>query len=64
MKIGIVGSREFPQLNLVDQFIQDLPAGVSIVSGGARGVDSMAAECKALTSLGIHTHGLAYMFWS
>ena len=54
MKIGIVGSREFPQLNLVDQFIQDLPAGVSIVSGGARGVDSMAAECAK-------KYGLSYI---
>ena len=44
MKIGIVGSREFPQLKLVEWFIRDLPKGVSVISGGARGVDSAAAE--------------------
>jgi hypothetical protein len=44
MKIGIVGSREFPQLNLVEQFIRDLPLNTTIVSGGAKGVDAMAKE--------------------
>jgi hypothetical protein len=44
MKIGIVGSREFPQLKLVEWFVHDLPKGVTVISGGARGVDSAAAE--------------------
>ncbi len=44
MKIGIVGSREFPQLKLVQWFINDLPKGVTVISGGARGVDGAAAE--------------------
>jgi predicted Rossmann fold nucleotide-binding protein DprA/Smf involved in DNA uptake len=44
MRIGIVGSREFPQLKLVDFFINDLPMGVTIVSGGAKGVDSYAVD--------------------
>lgn len=42
MNIGIVGSRTFPQLQLVDWFIRDLPSGVTIVSGGAQGVDKAA----------------------
>ena len=44
MKIGIVGSREFPQLKLVQWFVNDLPKGVTVISGGARGVDGAAAE--------------------
>ena len=44
MKIGIIGSREFPQLKLVQWFINDLPKGVTVISGGARGVDGAAAE--------------------
>lgn len=44
MRIGIVGSRTFPQLNLVSWFIRDLPLGVTIVSGGAQGVDGAAVE--------------------
>jgi phosphoribosylpyrophosphate synthetase len=54
MKIGIVGSREFPQLNLVDTFISDLPDNITIVSGGARGVDAMARECA-------EKYGLSYI---
>jgi hypothetical protein len=44
MKIGIVGSREFPQTKLVEWFVRDLPKGVTVLSGGARGVDAAAAE--------------------
>lgn len=47
MKIAIVGSRNFPQLNLVEQFIRDLPLNTTIVSGGAVGVDAMAREMAA-----------------
>lgn len=43
MNVAIVGSRTFPQLKLVEWFIQDLPAGVTIISGGAQGVDTAAA---------------------
>jgi len=42
MNIGIVGSRTFPQIQLVDWFIRDLPNGVTILSGGAQGVDRAA----------------------
>jgi len=44
MRIGIVGSRSFPQLRLVDYFIRELPQGVTIVSGGASGVDRAAVD--------------------
>lgn len=39
MRIGIVGSREFSRLDLVRARIDDFPGGVTVVSGGARGVD-------------------------
>ena len=44
MKVAVVGSREFPQLKMVQWFINDLPKGVTVISGGARGVDGAAAE--------------------
>jgi phosphoribosylpyrophosphate synthetase len=47
MKIAIVGSRDFPQLKLVEQFIKDLPHGITLVSGGAKGVDATAREMAA-----------------
>ncbi len=44
VRVGIVGSRTFPQLKLVEWFVRDMPQGVTIVSGGAKGVDAAAAE--------------------
>lgn len=44
MNIAIVGSRSFPQLKLVEWFVRDLPLGVRIISGGAKGVDMAAVE--------------------
>ena len=44
MRIAIVGSRTYPQIQLVEWFIRDLPDGVTIVSGGAVGVDKAAEE--------------------
>lgn len=48
---GIVGSRDFPDLEAVDLYVQQL-GNVDVVSGGARGVDK-AAEFAALAS-GLH----------
>jgi len=42
MKIAVVGSREFKNLKLVQDFVANLPAGTTIISGGARGVDTEA----------------------
>ena len=44
MKIAIVGSREFPpsKFSLIQSVILSLPRDSEIVSGGARGVDSVA----------------------
>jgi phosphoribosylpyrophosphate synthetase len=44
MKIAIIGSRTFPQLKLVEWFIKDLPKGITIISGGAKGVDQYALK--------------------
>lgn len=43
MKIAIVGSRDFDRLNLVVDYVKSLPKDTVIVSGGARGVDRIAA---------------------
>lgn len=44
MKIGIVGSRKFKSLNLVAELVEKLEDYVHVVSGGARGVDTVAAK--------------------
>lgn len=44
MKIAIVGSRNYPQLEEVRKFVRTLPRSSTIVSGGAVGVDSVAVD--------------------
>lgn len=48
MKIAIVGSRDFNNYdyleNRCNKFIKDIKEDIIIVSGGARGVDSLAQE--------------------
>lgn len=46
MKVAIVGSRSYPELDRVREFVRLLGPEVEIVSGGARGVD-LAAELEA-----------------
>lgn len=44
MRVAIVGSRSFPNREVVEQFVCRLPIGATVVSGGAKGVDSWAVE--------------------
>lgn len=44
MRVAIVGSRDFPRLDLVRQFVWELERTTVVVSGGAAGVDSVAVE--------------------
>ena len=49
MRIAIVGSRDYPNLLEVREFVQSLPRDTVIVTGGARGVDETAEdEARAL----------------
>jgi NAD(P)-dependent dehydrogenase (short-subunit alcohol dehydrogenase family) len=47
VRIAIVGSRDYPNLNAVTEYVFNLPDETVIVTGGARGVDR-AAEFAAL----------------
>lgn len=53
MKIAIVGSRDYPDLQAVVDYVKGLPSDTVIVSGGAGGVDT-AAE-RAAKSVGMAT---------
>lgn len=46
-RVAIVGSRAFPNPELVTGFVRALPPGTIVVSGGARGVDRWAEEAAA-----------------
>lgn len=43
-RIAIVGSRDYPRRDQVIAFVRSLPRDTVIISGGARGVDTWAAE--------------------
>jgi hypothetical protein len=53
MKVAVVGSREFLQLKLVEYFVRDLPQGITVISGGAKGVDTAAAETARKNGLNV-----------
>ena len=42
MKIAIVGSRDYPDMDAVREYVRRLPADTILISGGARGVDTIA----------------------
>jgi len=44
VKIAIIGSRDFPQMQQVRDYVRSLPRDTVIVSGAARGVDAVAAD--------------------
>lgn len=55
-RVGIVGSRDFFRLYLVDQFVAKLPWDASIISGGARGVDRQAELAGHLFGLSVTSY--------
>lgn len=42
MRVAIVGSRKYPDLDAVRRYVETLPKDTIIVSGGAEGVDQSA----------------------
>lgn len=54
MKVAIIGSREFPQLERVDSYVDTLHAEDVVVSGGARGVDLRAEQRARSRGLKVH----------
>lgn len=51
MNIAVIGSRQFPHRHLVTAYIDTLPGGTLIVSGGAIGVDTWAEEAAIARGL-------------
>jgi hypothetical protein len=51
LKVAIVGSRGFPNLQLVIDYVNSLPEDTEIVSGEARGVDRAAKNAALARGL-------------
>ncbi len=56
MRIAVVGSRDFPRLEEVSAFVRRLPKGTTLVSGGARGVDTAAEEAARSAGIPVEVH--------
>jgi len=50
-RVAVVGSREYPDLKEVREYVRSLPVGTVVVSGGARGVDRAAVTTARLEGL-------------
>ena len=51
IRVAIVGSRNFPDQALVENYVRDLPGNVHVISGGAPGVDTWASTTARLRQL-------------
>ena len=56
MNIAIVGSRDFTDLNMVKRFVESLPQGTTVISGGARGVDTAAEHTARSMGFPVRIH--------
>ncbi len=56
MKVAIVGSRYFGDLEKVRALVRELPKGSTVVSGGASGVDQAAEEEARKHGLNVIVH--------
>lgn len=54
--VAVVGSRDYPNLRKVYDYIECLLPGTTVISGGARGVDSAAAQWAFARGLPIIEH--------
>lgn len=52
-RVAIVGSRDFPALELVDVFVGTLAPDTIVISGGARGVDQRAESAARKRGLAV-----------
>lgn len=55
-RVAIVGSRDYPNLDEVREFVRSLPPGSVVISGGARGVDKAAQEEAEILGLEVVIH--------
>lgn len=51
MHVAVIGSRDFPDMDRVREFVNSLEDGTVIVSGGARGVDRVAETAARARNL-------------
>ena len=63
MKVAIVGSRDYPSPSLVRAFVNTLPDDTIIISGGARGVDTVAEQAARYRHLKVEIYPAEWDKW-
>jgi len=56
MRVAIVGSRDYPDLDEVREFVRTLPKGTVVVTGDARGVDKVVKNEARSRGLRVKIH--------
>jgi NAD(P)-dependent dehydrogenase (short-subunit alcohol dehydrogenase family) len=60
VRVAIVGSRHFPELERVAEYVRSLPATISLVTGGASGVDATATRAARERGLPVRVLGASF----
>ena len=60
MRVGIVGSRHYPDLERVAGYVRGLPDTASVVTGSARGVDAAAVRVARERGLPVQRLGASF----
>jgi hypothetical protein len=60
MKVAIVGSRHYPDLSLVAEYVGSLPTSWSVVTGSAAGVDATASRAARERGLPVRVLGASF----
>jgi predicted Rossmann fold nucleotide-binding protein DprA/Smf involved in DNA uptake len=60
VRIGIVGSRHFPELDRVAEYVRSLPPTASLVTGSASGVDATATRAARERALPVRVLGASF----
>jgi hypothetical protein len=55
-RVAIVGSRNYPDEAAVRRYVDALPEGTVVITGGARGVDTWAEQSARLRGLEVVVH--------
>ncbi len=60
MRIAVVGSRHYPDLERVTAYVRGLPAGAQLVTGSAAGVDASAVSAARERGLPVEVIGASF----
>jgi NAD(P)-dependent dehydrogenase (short-subunit alcohol dehydrogenase family) len=60
VRVAIVGSRHFPQLERVAEYVRSLPGTASLVTGSASGVDATATRAARERGLPVRVLGASF----